>query len=36
LDTIKLKLTTTQTIDEVGNEEIIELITEAVMEHHKL
>ncbi len=34
MDTIKLKLTTTQTIDEVGNEEIIELITEAVMERN--
>ena len=32
MDTIKLKITTTQTVDEAGNEEVIELMTEAGLE----
>lgn len=32
MDTIKLKITTTQTIDEADNEEVIELLTEAELE----
>ena len=33
MDTIKLKITTTQTVDEAGNEEVIELMIEAGLEH---
>jgi uncharacterized beta-barrel protein YwiB (DUF1934 family) len=33
LDTIKIKITTIQTIDEAGNEDVMELVTEASMEH---
>jgi len=32
LDNVKVKITTIQTIDEAGNEDIIELITEATLE----
>ncbi|MGD9568109.1 MAG: DUF1934 domain-containing protein [Sedimentibacter sp.] len=30
MEQIKIKITTTQTIDEVGNEDVIELVTEAL------
>ncbi len=33
MDKIKIKITTIQTIDEAGNEDVIELVTEAYMEH---
>lgn len=33
MDKIKVKITTIQTIDEAGNEDVIELVTEAAMEH---
>lgn len=32
MENIKLKITTTQTIDKAGNEDVIELVTEAVRE----
>lgn len=35
MDKIKVKITTIQTIDEAGNEDVIELVTEATMEHTK-
>jgi uncharacterized beta-barrel protein YwiB (DUF1934 family) len=33
LDNVKLKITTAQTVDEAGNEDIIELVTEAILEN---
>lgn len=33
MDNIKVKITTIQTIDEAGNEDVIELVTEATKEH---
>ena len=32
MENIKVKITTIQTIDEAGNEDVMELVTEAVME----
>jgi uncharacterized beta-barrel protein YwiB (DUF1934 family) len=32
LENVKIKITTTQTVDDAGNEDIIELVTEAVQE----
>ena len=32
LENVKIKITTTQTIDEAGNEDVIELVTEASLE----
>ena len=32
MDNVKLKITTIQTVDEAGNEDIIELVTEATIE----
>lgn len=33
MSNIKMKITTVQTVDDAGNEDIIELVTEASMEH---
>lgn len=33
MNNVKLKITTTQTVDEAGNEDVIELITEAILEN---
>jgi uncharacterized beta-barrel protein YwiB (DUF1934 family) len=33
LNKVKLKITTTQTVDEAGNEDVIELVTEAILEN---
>lgn len=33
MEKTKVKITTTQTIDEAGNEDVIELVTEAEIEH---
>ncbi|MGB4439978.1 MAG: DUF1934 domain-containing protein [Sedimentibacter sp.] len=33
MDNVKVKITTVQTIDEAGNEDIIELVTEATLEY---
>ncbi len=33
MNNIKMKITTVQTVDDAGNEDIIELVTEAYMEH---
>ncbi|HBD63514.1 MAG TPA: hypothetical protein DC038_03660 [Clostridiales bacterium] len=33
MNNIKMKITTVQTVDDAGNEDIIELVTEASMEH---
>lgn len=35
MDKIKVKITTIQTIDEAGNEDVIELVTEATMEYNQ-
>lgn len=33
MDNVKLKITTTQTVDEAGNEDVIELVTEAMLDN---
>lgn len=35
MENVKLKITTTQTVDEAGNEDVIELVTEAMLDNDK-